>query len=128
MGKLSDLFSMSKQERVGAWMIAALIVLLLVAVAVEKKCTHDSTSSTDAKTLNEYVEKAQKSKPKEDKKPKTGKKKGSKASSDKKRVTKDKGSKAKPKATKKSKNSSKSKSEKKSTGNKQRELQPVPQF
>ena len=58
MGKLSEMFSMSKQERVGAWAIAALIVVLLAVVFIEHKCSSDNTTDAKAqKELNEYVNK-----------------------------------------------------------------------
>ena len=127
MGKLSDFFTMSKQERVGAWMISMLIVALLVAMIAQRKCASDDITSSDVKSLNEYVEKAEKSKPKEKKKErKSGHKKTSKKESL--GTGKPKGKKANNqegnKATK-----SKSKSQSKDNDNKQkRELQPVPQF
>ena len=65
MDKLSDFFSMSKQERIGAWLIALFIVAMLVAVVIERKCSSSDISSQDSKSLNEYVEKAEKSKPKD---------------------------------------------------------------
>ena len=64
MGKVSDLFSMSKQERMGAWMIALLIVVLLLVVVVQRKCASANEGAHD-EILEEYVEKAQKSVPKE---------------------------------------------------------------
>lgn len=57
MGKLSEMFSMSKQERVGAWAIAALIVVLLAVVFIERKCSSDNTDAKAQKELNEYVNK-----------------------------------------------------------------------
>jgi hypothetical protein len=130
MGKLSDFFSMSKQERAGAWIVALFIVVLLVAVAIERKCSSSDVNSQDAKSLNEYVEKAEKSKPREknkdDKKDKKkSNKKGKKNSNDKDKKDKKSSSQS---SKKKEKKSSKDKSKKKSGNNKQRELQPVPQF
>ena len=67
MSKLSDFFSMSKQERRGAWMIVALIVILVAAVFIERKCSSENVDPTTQKEINEYVEKAKKTKVKDKK-------------------------------------------------------------
>ena len=72
MSKVSDFFKMSKQERTGAWMIVALIVILLAAVAIERKCTRDSVDSSTQQEIKESVEKASKIKVKEKEKTKKG--------------------------------------------------------
>ena len=104
MGKLSDFFSMSKQERTGAWLILALIVILIAAVFIERKCSSDNVDSKTQKEINEYVDKAKKIKVKEKKKDKKDNKTTKKSSST---STKNKG-----------KSQSKNKSEKKSSSSK----------
>lgn len=119
---------MSKQERTGAWMIALLIAVLLIAVAVEKKCSCEDVSTQDTESLNECAKKAEKSLPKEKTKDtKKGKKKDS--NKNKKRDKKSKVKKTSSKPTKRKETTScKSSGEKNGNSSKQKELQPVPQF
>ena len=137
MSKLSDFFSMSKQERRGAWMIVALIVILVAAVFIERKCSSENVDPTTQKEINEYVEKAKKTKVKDKKDSKKAAKKTSssnksksqskKSSSSNKSASKSKSD--SKKSTKKDNKSSKgktSKSKKSSSAN--RLLDPVPQF
>lgn len=138
MSKISDFFSMSKQERRGAWLIVAFIILILVAIVIERKCTSDNVDSKTQKELNEQIEKASKIKVKEKKtsnksskskeKSKTKSKTKSKSSGNKKTASKASNKKSttnkKDSKTGKKNNSSKTK---KSTAP-QRMLDPVPQF
>lgn len=135
MSKLSDFFSMSKQERRGAWMIVALIVILVAAVFIERKCSSENVDPTTQKEINEYVEKAKKTKVKDKKdSKKTAKKTSSssksksqskKSSSSNKSTSKSKSKKSTKKDNKSSKGKT-SKSKKSSSPN--RLLDPVPQF
>ena len=135
MSKLSDFFSMSKQEQRGAWLIAALIIILIAAVFIERKCTSDNVDKETQKQINEYVEKAGKTKIK-NKKEQTKKKNDSKKSKTKSSSQKNKDSKKKSSTNKtNSKDSSKSKSnkskkktDKQKNTPKQRFLEPVPEF
>ena len=115
---------MSKRERVGAWAIAILIVLLLAAVFVEKRCSTDVPESSSQKEINEYVEKTKNIKVAEGKKKKSSTKKGSSNSKS--------GTKSKDKAKKhKKKKSSTSKKDKKQQTSKSapnRAMEPLPQF
>jgi len=123
MGKISDFFSMSKQERVGAWIIALLIVALLVAVFIERRCSNDDAITTSSNEVSEYIEKAEKTKPKEKEKKKK-KNKDEKKQSNKKEKKQIKESSKKDKKKK----SNQKNSNKKSANNSQRSLEPVPQF
>ena len=67
MSKLKELFSMSKQERTGAWAILILIVVLLAVVVVEKRCSNDNIDPSAQKQMNEYIEKTKDVKVKESK-------------------------------------------------------------
>ncbi len=128
MSKLTDFFSMSKQERTGAWLIALLIVVLLAAAGIERKCSHSDVSPQEAKSMNERVEKAQKSKPKEKLKHNKNKdRKQGKSQNESKKKKKDKKSTAKT-TPQKAKTTPKEKSNNQSSNSHQRELQPVPQF
>ena len=80
MSKLSDFFSMSKQESRGAWMIVALIVILVAAVFIERKCSSENVDPTTQKEINEYGEKAKKTKVKDKKDSKKTAKKTSSSS------------------------------------------------
>ena len=102
MSKISDFFKMSKQERTGAWLIVALIVILLAAVAIERKCTSDSVDPTTQQEIKESVEKASKTKVKEKDKTKKG-------SQSKKSAAKDKSGQGKKKSSTSSKSKEKSK-------------------
>jgi uncharacterized membrane protein YhiD involved in acid resistance len=124
MGQLSDLFSMSKRERVGAWAIAVLIVLLLAAVFVEKRCSSDVPESSSQKEIKEYVEKTKNIKVAEGKKKKSSTKKGS---SNSKSGTKSK-DKAKKHKKKKSSTSKKDKKQQTSNSAPNRAMEPLPQF
>lgn len=135
MSKLSDFFSMSKQERRGAWMIVALIVILVAAVFIERKCSSENVDPTTQKEINEYVEKAKKTKVKDKKDSKKTAKKTSSSSKSKSQSKKSNSSNKSTsksnskKSTKKENKSSKgktSKSKKSSSAN--RLLDPVPQF
>ena len=145
MSKLSDIFSMSKQERNGAWLIVALIVILIAAVFIERKCSNDNVDPSTQKEINEYVEKASKIKVK-DKKAKSTKtstkkttkgkstndgkkkteKKDNKKSTTKGKSTNKKTTKKQDSAKKNTKKSCTPNSKKKTSS--QRLLEPVPQF
>ena len=140
MGKLSDFFSMSKQERTGAWLIVALIVILVAAVFIERKCSSDEVDPKTQKEMTEYVEKAGKNKVKEKKRTKKTAQKSSKDKSKKKESTSKSKTKsgtkkagAKNKKTTKKQDKSKSKTQQskgksKKNSSPQRMLDPVPQF
>lgn len=139
MSKLSDFFSMSKQERRGAWMIVALIVILVAAVFIERKCSSENVDPTTQKEINEYVEKAKKTKVKDKKdSKKTAKKTSSssksksqnkKSNSSNKSTSKSKSKSNSKKSTKKDNKSSKGKTSKsKKSSSPNRLLDPVPQF
>lgn len=131
MGKFSDFFKMSKQERTGAWMIALLIVVLLVAVFVERKCSSDDVECQSQSSKTEYIEKAEKSTPKVKKK---GSKKSTKQDTkkgDSKKSTGKKTDKVKKSSSKTTKKSAKKTDKNQGKVNKstqKRQLQPVPQF
>lgn len=133
MSKLSDFFSMSKQERRGAWMIVALIVILVAAVFIERKCSSENVDPTTQKEINEYVEKAKKTKVKDKKdSKKTSSSSKSKSQSKKSNSSNKSTSKSKSnskKSTKKDNKSSKGKTSKsKKSSSPNRLLDPVPQF
>lgn len=124
MGKLGELFKMSKQERAGAWAIAIIIVLLLAAVFIERRCSSDvKMSPGNDKELNEYIDGAEKSAPKKSDKKKTKKSNTSKNASS---NTKSKGKSQSTKSTKKK--STKKQSSKTSKSTSTRKMDPVPQF
>ena len=138
MGKLSDFFKMSKQERTGAWMIVALILILIAAVYIERKCSSDDVDSKTQKEITEYVEKAGKNKVKEKK---STKKTTQKSTKDKKEesTTKSKSKTNSKKTTTKAKKTNSTKKQEKSKTKSQqskskkpvsaqRMLEPVPQF
>ena len=135
MSKLSDFFSMSKQERRGAWMIVALIVILVAAVFIERKCSSENVDPTTQKEINEYVEKAKKTKVKDNKDSKKTAKKTSSSSKSKSQSKKSNSSNKSTsksnskKSTKKDNKSSKGKTSKsKKSSSPNRLLDPVPQF
>ena len=135
MSKLSDFFSMSKQERRGAWMIVALIVILVAAVFIERKCSSENVDPTTQKEINEYVEKAKKTKIKDKKDSKKTAKKTSSSSKSKSQSKKSNSSNKSTsksnskKSTKKDNKSSKGKTSKsKKSSSPNRLLDPVPQF
>lgn len=135
MSKLSDFFSMSKQERRGAWMIVALIVILVAAVFIERKCSSENVDPTTQKEINEYVEKAKKTKVKDKKDSKKTAKKTSSSSKSKSQSKKSNSSNKSTsksnskKSTKKDNKSSKGKTSKsKKSSSPNRLLDPVPQF
>lgn len=133
MSKISDFFAMSKQERTGAWLIVALIIILIAAVFIERKCTTDNVDATTQKQINEYVEKASKTKvttTKNNKKKKTNKgtnKKGSTKNDKSKQATKSKSKNSNTKKYKTTKKKNTDKTKKKTTSP-QRMLEPVPEF
>lgn len=128
MSKLKDLFSMSKQERTGAWAILILIVVLLAVVVVEKRCSNDNIDPSAQKQMNEYIEKTKDVKVKESK---TKKSKSAKVAKKSSKSTKSQ-SKATGKTTKRDNNKKSNKKTGKSTSNKNgtksRKIEPVPQF
>ncbi len=135
MSKLSDFFSMSKQERRGAWMIVALIVILVAAVFIERKCSSENVDPTTQKEINEYVEKAKKTKVKDKKDSKKTAKKTSSSSKSKSQSKKSNSSNKSTsksnskKSTKKDNKGSKGKTSKsKKSSSPNRLLDPVPQF
>lgn len=124
MGKLGELFKMSKQERAGAWAIAVLIVLLLAAVMIERRCSSDvKMSPGDEKELNEYIDGAKKSAPKKNDKKKTKNSDSSKSTSN---NAKSKGKSQPTKGQKKK--TTKKQTSKSSKSNSSRKIDPVPQF
>ena len=128
MSKLKDLFSMSKQERTGAWAILILIVVLLAVVVVEKRCSNDNIDPSAQKQMNEYIEKTKDVQVKESK---TKKSKSAKVAKKSSKSTKSQ-SKATGKTTKRDNNKKSNKKTGKSTSNKNgtksRKIEPVPQF
>ena len=127
MSKLKELFSMSKQERTGAWAILILIVVLLAAVVVEKQCSNDNIDPSAQKQMNEYIEKTKDVKVKESK---TKKSKSAKVAKKTSKSTKSQ-SKATGKTTKrdnKKSNKKTGKSTSNKNGTKSRKIEPVPQF
>ncbi len=127
MSKLKELFSMSKQERTGAWAILILIVVLLAAVVVEKQCSNDNIDPSAQKQMNEYIEKTKDVKVKESK---TKKSKSAKVAKKSSKSTKSQ-SKATGKTTKrdnKKSNKKTGKSTSNKNGTKSRKIEPVPQF
>ena len=123
MGKLGELFKMSKQERAGAWAIAIVIMLLLAAVFIERRCSSDvKMSPGNEKELNEYIDGAEKSAPKKSEKKKTKKSNTSKTASN----TKSKSKSQSTNSTKKK--STKKQSSKTSKSTSTRKMDPVPQF
>ena len=132
MSKIGKIFSMSKQERMGAWAIAILIVILLGLVVIERKCTSDVNVDQNAqKQATEYVEKASKTKVKEPAKKKTTKQKSKTTKSTAKRTSKASETKQKTKSKPKSKATTTKKKQpakKQSSGKASRLVEPVPQF
>lgn len=127
MSKLKDLFSMSKQERTGAWAILILIVVLLAVVVVEKRCSNDNIDPSAQKQMNEYIEKTKDVKVKESK---TKKSKSAKVAKKSSKSTKSQ-SRATGKTTKrdnKKSNKKTGKSTSNKNGTKSRKIEPVPQF
>lgn len=127
MSKLKELFSMSKQERTGAWAILILIVVLLAVVVVEKRCSNDNIDPSAQKQMNEYIEKTKDVKVKESK---TKKSKSAKVAKKSSKSTKSQ-SKATGKTTKrdnKKSNKKTGKSTSNKNGTKSRKIEPVPQF
>jgi hypothetical protein len=141
MGKLSEIFSMSKQERMGAWAIAALIVILLTVVFIERKCSSDNGTDAKAqKELNEYINKTDDIKVGEKKKAKTStsknktkakntnssaKKSGTKSTA---KTTKKDSGKSTSQKTKKKTNTNKKNAPKKKSSGASRLVEPLPQF
>lgn len=137
MSKLSDFFSMSKQERRGAWLIIAFIVVIIAAIAIERRCSSDSVDNNIQQEIKEHVDKASKIKVKEKKNGTANKKNSSaknknksKSTQSSKRSTKKSSSTSsgKKSTSKKKNNSSKKKSTKSKNSTPARALDPVPQF
>lgn len=115
---------MSKQERTGAWAIVTVIVLIFVAMMIERRCTSNvEVKPGSEKELNEYIEKAGKSKPEDSGKKTTKTKKQSRS----KEGSKDE---APSKATNKKgkKKSKKQASKQGSKSSASRKIEPLPQF
>ena len=114
-------------------MIVALIVILVAAVFIERKCSSENVDPTTQKEINEYVEKAKKTKVKDKKdSKKTSSSSKSKSQSKKSNSSNKSTSKSKSnskKSTKKDNKSSKGKTSKsKKSSSPNRLLDPVPQF
>lgn len=124
MSKLKEFFSMSKQERNGAWAIAILIVILLAAVFIEKQCASGTIDSSAQKKMNEYINKTKDIEISESKNAKSkSSKKSHKAKSNDKTSKKSNDKKDKKKSKKKSTN--KPTTQKSSPS---RNLEPLPQI
>lgn len=118
MSNLSELFKMSKHERVGTWTILLVIVVMLAAVVVRRKCSSAvDIDSNNSRELNSFINEAATSLPHESKK--DHKHNGDYSSNDNHRSSSHK---------KKGKKKGKKKAAKGSKSAPARNIDPIPQF
>lgn len=116
---------MSKQERNGAWAIVILIIVILAAIFIEKRCSTENVDPSSQKQMNEYIEKTKDVKVTDSKSKKNKSTKNSKKTESKSKA------KSSNKTTNKDKSKSKKTSKKQSKPKKSAQIHkiaPVPQF